>query len=71
MLAANLLGPSARTVRTERNGEVIGVTPRSPSNESRGEFFIRVVDEVEGRPAVEQTASLLQLPWCTTRDLGQ
>ena len=60
MLAANLWGPSARMVRTERNGEVIGVTPWSPSNESRGEFFIRVVDEVEGRPAVEQTASLLQ-----------
>ncbi len=59
ILGANLWGPSARTIRTEHHGEIIGVNLWPPSNESRAEFFIRVVDELEGRPAPELTRSLM------------
>ena len=52
-LAANLWSPSARTIRTTRHGETIGVTPWSPSNESRAEFFISVSDDIAGRPTAD------------------
>ena len=52
-LGTNLWGPSARMIRSVRGGETIGVTPWAPSNESRAEFFIRVADDVAGRPAAD------------------
>ena len=52
-LGTNLWGPIARMIRTEQGGETIGVTSRAPSNESRAEFFIRVADDVAGRPAAD------------------
>ena len=59
-LASDLYGPSARTVLTVNSqGVAIGVTSISPSNESRAEFFIRVVDDLESPLAAQLTESLL------------
>ena len=52
-LSKNLWGPSARTIRSSVDGEIVGVTSWPPSNESRAAFFIRVSDEVAGRSATD------------------
>ena len=52
-LGANLWAPSAQTIRSSVGGETVGVTSCPPSNESRAEFFIRVADDIAGRPAAD------------------
>lgn len=59
-LASDLYGPSARTIRTVNSqGETIGVTSHPPSNESRAEFFIRVVDELKSPFGAQLIESVL------------
>jgi len=59
-LAANLWGPSSRTIRVvNQEGETIGVHSHSPSNESRADFFIQVIDELSPPEATRSVESLL------------
>lgn len=59
-LVANLWGESARTVRTvNQQGETIGVTPNTPSNENRAAFVMRVVDDLKSPHAAQLTESLV------------
>ena len=58
-VGTNLWAPSARMIRSVRGDETIGMTPWAPSNERRVEFFIRVADDVAGRPATD-VSPLLQ-----------
>jgi hypothetical protein len=61
LLAKNVFGASSRTIRrSNREGEIIGVTPHPPSNEVRAEFFIRVVDELKPTYGAQVVESVLQ-----------
>ena len=66
-LAANIWGPSARTIRTvNQRGETLGLSPHPPSNENRAEFLIRVADELaipNCALLIEQVLSSLSSLW--------
>ena len=60
VLAKNLWGPSARTIRqVNREGAEVGVVPNPPSQESRSEFYVRVVDRVHPKTGDKFAGPLL------------
>lgn len=59
-LAANLWGPSARTIQlVDQEGEAIGLRSNPPSNENRAEFFVRVVDALQPPAAMAMVELVL------------